>query len=1665
MKTILKRSFAFLLAAVMLLTVMSVGVFAIAEESNYIEIFAEDMHGVYSGETGKFKFTPDSDSRYYFYTQTIDAATYGIVYNEQGEIIAQQQGSDQSKCVCIGVDLVGGETYYFETDYIDSEETTYFVVGITTLAVSSIYIEPVILTENTGGSFTYDDIGEIITDEYFRYDVLAEMNVIVTMTDGATTKGNGWGFNYNGCYYDFEYYYDDQDYYHQWTKGNEYTVKLSCMGAYAETKAQIVESNIAAISVEPISFYEGTNGYKTNHHDNGEAYEYFYYNWRNKLVVTVTDKDGNTESFDDNHELGQIYECSFYDKQDYYNQWEAGNTYNIEGYIDGVKVTVPVTIKKSPVVSFVVHSVTLIEGMDGYTTQDYDYVLEQYSDNYYKYDIENKSLSYTVTLTDGTTESFTNNGLSYDGEWFPIEVTHNQSFENQWTAGNTYTVTAVMGGVSAQFSCKVEASPVKNIVFKPVSIIENTNGYLSSQYDYETGEIVEYYSYYFWNKFSYEVEFGDGTKKEFTGSGFEYNGQYYHLSFNDNQWQEPWTVGNTYNVELDCFGKQYIVPVTITENPIDRIEVEPFVFTQEDGYESEYYNPETDSWETGYYYPWRESFSYKVIFKDGSETVSYWSTEIDGEYYYPTVSDSQDDTPYIKGNTYIETVTLMGVTGEIKITIAESSVFGDYEYVLQDGKVYITKYNGTETVLNIPDTLNGYPVVSILSINNKNIKEIGIPDSVTALSSKWLMYSDNLEKITYGAGIKTIDNYDLRDYCPKLLFLGVSGKNPYFASIDGIIYDKAFTTMIAIPAAKTSTHSVPSTVIDIEMYINCGYGFSLDLGSSNTGYIYEDGVLMDEDKTVIYDCDPNKTGEYVIPDSVMEIATGAFRDSKLSKVTVHSGITAIEYEAFANCKNLAEIVLPDTIEYIGYRAFAETTALEGIELPKELKLIEGRAFSSSGIKTLKMNDKLEEIWWLAFENTANLKAVALPDSLVYLENSAFKNSGIESVTFGKKLTYIGSSAFAGTSLKSVTIPEQIEYIGYRAFEKCTQLTEVIIENDEVYIEEYAFMNSPITHLTLEEGVTLIGQYAFYGSGLTSLKLPESVTNIEYRLFENSKDLAQIDISDDVESLDGFAFHGTKWYNDMPNGDVYLENCYYGYKGEMAENTEIVIKEGTTLIANYAFSDAKDMNLKKITLPASLTHIGHSAFFSSLNLEEIVIAEGNENFTFEDDVLYDKDGNVIWAKPIKIVEIENFVTQFTAGEDYHFKEDDWYGILFECAGDNMQYYAQYNDVIDRIKAINYDKNKLGPQTVTLDLEGFTYSYDVFVSAPEGMPTCKEIYVKQPPRTTEYDLNQSLRTNGMVLMGVTYEDEEVEITDYTVSGYDASKAGQQNVTVSYYNLEAQFSVTVNPAKVTFTSTTTEEKIEVSVPAEKIEQGAQLVVEKQNVEEIIENITEEITEEITEDNSVIFDISFEKESETVQPSSNVTVSIPVPQHIDGNRCKVFHIGESGYEELEAVYRDGFMIFETTHFSYYGIVEAKGSLLSGNVISFADATAPVKLSLYKDENLVEVITTTDGTYAFENIIEGAYVIKAEKASHISETFTLTVGKQDTVSNLKMWLIGDVDCDDKVTTADMSIFKLCMAGIANDIKSEAADIDKNGIVTTSDLATLKLFLAGAIKL
>ena len=112
-------------------------------------------------------------------------------------------------------------------------------------------------------------------------------------------------------------------------------------------------------------------------------------------------------------------------------------------------------------------------------------------------------------------------------------------------------------------------------------------------------------------------------------------------------------------------------------------------------------------------------------------------------------------------------------------------------------------------------------------------------------------------------------------------------------------------------------------------------------------------------------------GEFVIPDQVEFIGSGAFR----------------------NCKKITSVKMSDNLTQIGFDAFEGCTSLKNVKLSEKLELICDTAFRNcSSLESVTLPEGINEIGHYAFLGCDKLKSISLPDSVTSIGKEAFPES-------------------------------------------------------------------------------------------------------------------------------------------------------------------------------------------------------------------------------------------------------------------------------------------------------------------------------------------------------------------------------------------------------------------------------------------------------------------------------------------------------------------------------------------------------------------------------------------------------------------------------------------------------------------------------------------------
>lgn len=542
--------------------------------------------------------------------------------------------------------------------------------------------------------------------------------------------------------------------------------------------------------------------------------------------------------------------------------------------------------------------------------------------------------------------------------------------------------------------------------------------------------------------------------------------------------------------------------------------------------------------------------------------------------------------------------------------------------------------------------------------------EFSVPDGITQINTDF--YS-GITKLTIPASVTVISS-SIGNYVTEF---EVAESNAYFSSVNGMLCSKDGKTLIAYPMTNESIVTIPECIDSIGTYafrqnrkIILNKATPLSIGCSN---YYITGILVKSDNLPIYQTS-SKTSYYnlfgydVILDSIIY---AKINDGEASLVGSYSQsenivipqtitddknntyiISSIGRTAFYQNSNLREVKLPESLKSIGDSAFYYNTKLQEITLPASLTEIGKNAFYycyniqnvyalcapidiSAGCfynyYTLYVPSEFEEQYRSATE-WRNFSTIIAQDfsygdfvlkKLTDNTLSVIKYIGTQTditipdeVTINNttyKITAIGNSAFESTSLTSIKLPNFLEEIGERAFWSNYDLTSVNFPNSLRTIGNYAFYDCYIATLTFPNSLESIGDYAFsYNYSLRTIVINKQTPfTLGYHPFYTGNGLKIIIMPSSSVDIYKTAEKWQDYRNYIYGVDAIVDDLAY----QKLDDKKVVL---TCCFKSFSESEYDKLTIpEKVTIDDvtyDVTVIGEGAFYSSYNLNELIIPE-------------------------------------------------------------------------------------------------------------------------------------------------------------------------------------------------------------------------------------------------------------------------------------------------------------------------------------------------------------------------------------------------------------------------------------------------------------------------
>lgn len=113
-----------------------------------------------------------------------------------------------------------------------------------------------------------------------------------------------------------------------------------------------------------------------------------------------------------------------------------------------------------------------------------------------------------------------------------------------------------------------------------------------------------------------------------------------------------------------------------------------------------------------------------------------------------------------------------------------------------------------------------------------------------------------------------------------------------------------------------------------------------------------------------------------------------------------------------------------------------------------------------------------------------------------------------------------------------------------------------------------------------------------------------------------------------------------------------------------------------------------------------------------------------------------------------------------------------------------------------------------------------------------------------------------------------------------------------------------------------------------------NSDIVLDAYTVEknEELEKLPDSINEKVS--NCNIYNITLREKGVEIQPDGEIEVKIPVPDGVDGEKCSVYRIEKNDeLTKLDSTLDNGYLIFKTSHLSYYVIGQDDSKFISNGI------------------------------------------------------------------------------------------------------------------------------------
>lgn len=235
-----------------------------------------------------------------------------------------------------------------------------------------------------------------------------------------------------------------------------------------------------------------------------------------------------------------------------------------------------------------------------------------------------------------------------------------------------------------------------------------------------------------------------------------------------------------------------------------------------------------------------------------------------------------------------------GYTGNAPRHYELSKMDYDYSYkILNDGTLRLYQYEGTDTNIVVPYTIDGRKVTVLgnstfqYCTQASDIESVTLPDSLTTIEKNAFYNCEKLKSVTIPQNVSSIGLAAFVEGLSEssLTEIKVDPENPYFSEKDGVVFSKDGTKLIVFPSGRSGDYQIPDGTVSVGDY---AFYYCVNVSS------------------------------ITVPGSVRSLGEGAFGNcSSLTKAVLNEGLEEIGEYAFQSSSGICDIIIPASVKSVG----------------------------------------------------------------------------------------------------------------------------------------------------------------------------------------------------------------------------------------------------------------------------------------------------------------------------------------------------------------------------------------------------------------------------------------------------------------------------------------------------------------------------------------------------------------------------------------------------------------------------------------------------------------------------------------------------------------------------------------------------------------------------